>query len=206
MVAMVTRVGYHRDREELEVGMLEDKGKKEWEGPEEESTEGEENEELRNEEVKQETMKEVCTMVFDWATDRSCPQREQLLPYYIPATSSHTTRTHPAAYTPTVSALVTPDPGDEASRPGPDGIALARTALTGPAPINLTPADPILLYNRILTAHVDMFVNTPTVYMIPAHPPCDLSDLKSIGLNTGIPWVGFSHTAPVPVYTITRCG
>ena len=27
-----------------------------------------------------------------------------------------------------------------------------------------------------------------------------------LGLNTGIPRVGFSHTVPVPVYTVTRCG
>ena len=40
---MPTRIGYHRDQEELEAGRLEDRGKKEREGPEEESTEGEGN-------------------------------------------------------------------------------------------------------------------------------------------------------------------
>jgi hypothetical protein len=42
-VATATSIGYHRDREELEAGKLEDRGKKEWEDPEEESAEREGN-------------------------------------------------------------------------------------------------------------------------------------------------------------------
>jgi hypothetical protein len=29
---------------------------------------------------------------------------------------------------------------------------------------------------------------------------------ESVGLNTGIPQVRFSHTTPIPVYTVTHCG
>ena len=28
----------------------------------------------------------------------------------------------------------------------------------------------------------------------------------AVGFTTGYPWVRFSHTTPVPVYTITHCG
>jgi len=123
----------------------------------------------------------------------------------------------PAAYAPTAPALVNPDPGDEVCAPGPNGIALARTVLTESAPVNITPADPISLDNRIPNAHVDAFVNTPTVYAIPAralrdlsglrsgvrnpwsnlsrrrsyiHPPRDLSSLRSSTLN---PWSSLRH-------------
>ena len=29
-------------------------------------------------------------------------------------------------------------------------------------------------------------------------------DYPNLGLNTGIPWVGFSHTVPEPAHTVTR--
>jgi hypothetical protein len=63
-------------------------------------------------------------------------------------------------------------------------------APTEPAPINLAPTAPILLDNRIPTAHVNAFVNTPTVYAIPAHAPRDLSGLRSGVRN---PWSNLSR-------------
>jgi hypothetical protein len=86
--------------------------------------------------------------------------------------------------------LIGPVPSVSDFHPTTPPPARTPPAPTEPTPINLAPTAPILLDNCILTVHVDAFVNTPTVYAIPAHAPRDLSGLRSCVQN---PWSNLSR-------------
>jgi len=111
-------------------------------------------------------------------------------PTVTPPNGDAATETVPIEPTPAILPLIELNSSDVGSTPSLDGIALASTALTESAPINLAPTTPILLDNCITTAHIDVFVNTPTVYTIPVHPPHDLSGLKSGAQNS---WGSINH-------------
>jgi hypothetical protein len=87
-------------------------------------------------------------------------------------------------FRPTTPSQLVCAPSEPTVTPPNDDVA------TETIPVEPTPAAPILLDNRITTAHVDAFVNTPAIYAILAHPPRDLSGLKS-GMRN--PWGSLNH-------------
>ena len=64
--------------------------------------------------------------------------------------------------------------------------------------------DPLLPYSLTMLATMLKKLKRSTKRKSTSRTICQAS--LPIGLRTGIPQVGFSHTAPVPVYTVTRGG